>query len=128
MSRLPGILGEIADVAGVDAAVKLARARGGTAMKISGKPGGALAQIVGDDAALKIAELLGSIEYTIPMANLRGQKARRARARQLLAQNVPSSKVALIVDVHLRTVERLKRREREDPEPQLPLFDTPETQ
>jgi hypothetical protein len=128
LSRLPGILGEIADVAGLDAALKLARARGGTAMKISGKPGGALAQIVGDEAAWKIADLLGSIEYTIPMANLRGQKARRAKARLLLQQGVPSSKVALAVDVHLRTIERLRRREREDPEPLLPLFQSPETQ
>lgn len=128
MSRLPGILGDIADVAGLDAALKLARARGGTAMKISGRAGGALAQIVGDDAATKIAELLGSIEYTIPMANLRGQKARRAKARMMLQQGVPSSKVALAVDVHLRTIERLRQRERDDPDPQLPLFPTPETQ
>lgn len=118
MSRLPGILGEIADVAGEVAALKLAQARGGTEMKISGRAGGALAQIVGDEAAAKIAELLGPQKYAIPMASLRGRAARQAALAQAMANpDMSSNTAALQHDVHERTARRARKKMKEGPGP-----------
>ncbi len=123
-SRLPGILGEIEDVAGTEAALQLARERGGTEMKFSGRPGGALARIVGDTAAAKITELLGTEKYCIPMASVRGERARREAAAQLVAKGFSTAKAALTVGVHQRTVERLRSPSRSmSREPKLPGFD-----
>lgn len=117
MSRLPGILGEIADVAGEVAAIKLAQARGGTEMKISGRPGGSLAQIVGDEAAAKIAELLGPQKYVIPMASLRGRAARQAALVKAMAEGASSNSAALQHDVHERTARRAKMKLKQGPGP-----------
>jgi hypothetical protein len=117
LSRLPGILGEIADVAGEVAALKLAQARGGTEMKISGRAGGVLAQIVGDEAAAKIAELLGPEKYTIPMASVRGRAARQAALAKAMAEGTSSNAAALQHDVHERTARRARRKLKEGPGP-----------
>lgn len=117
MSRLPGILGEIADVAGVAAALKLAQARGGTEMKISGRAGGALAKIVGDQAAALIAERLGPQKYTIPMASVRGRAARQAALARAMADGASSNSAALQHDVHERTARRAKKKLQEGPGP-----------
>lgn len=122
--RLPGILGEIEDVAGTEAALQLARERGGTEMKFSGRPGGALAQIVGDAAAVKITELLGAQKYCIPMATVRGERGRREAAAKLVASGFSSAQAALAVGVHQRTVERLRSPTRSASEdPKLPGFE-----
>jgi len=124
LNRLPGILGRIADVAGVAAALKLAHARGGTEMKISGRAGGALAQIVGDDAAAKIAELLGPEKYTIPMAHVRGARGRREMVAKLLKSDASVREIAQAADVHERTVYRVQeRRDGQHIQPTLPFFD-----
>ncbi len=120
MSRLPGILGDIEDVVGTAAALKLARERGGTEMKISGRAGGALAQIVGDEAAAKIAELLGPQKFTIPMAHVRGRAARQAAVARALAGEASASQAALLNDVHERTARRI--REKLKKPGSLPLF------
>lgn len=124
MSRLPGILGQIEDVVGTAAALKLARERGGTEMKFSGRRGGALARIVGDLNAAKITDLLGAEKYCIPMATARGERGRREAAAQLIAKGATTREAALAVDVHQRTIERLRGRCKIVPkEPKLPGFD-----
>lgn len=124
MSRLPGILGDIEDVAGTEAALQLARERGGTEMKFSGKPGGALAEIVGDVAAAKITELLGTEKYYVPMATARGARGRREAAAKMVAGGASTRNAALAADVSQRTVERLLGRPKSEPkEPRLPGFE-----
>jgi hypothetical protein len=117
VSRLPGILGEIEDVAGTAAALKLAQARGGTEMKFSARPGGTLAQIVGDDAAAKIAELMGSAKYTIPMASLRGRASRQAALARSMEAGESATNAALRHDVHERTARRAKKKVKAGPGP-----------
>jgi hypothetical protein len=119
LSRLPGVLGKIAEVAGEAAALQLARELGGHELKISGRAGGKLASIVGDEAAAKIAEALGPEKITVPMAGLRGAAARRQAAARLMAQGVPASKVAQACDVHERTAWRAKAKA----PAKLPLFE-----
>lgn len=119
--RLPGILGEIADVAGEAAALNLARERGGTTMTFSGRPDSELARIVGPEEAVRIAELFGGvIKYRIPMAHLRGQRGRRMEAARLSEQGLSAPQIALQLDVHERTVFRVRNRKKSG---KLPLFD-----
>ena len=117
---LPGLLGEIEKIAGTSVATRLALHAGGTEMKFSPKPRGALARIVGVEAARQIAAALGSEKYTIPMAHLRGARGRRARAAEMLADGRGAGAVAKSVDVHERTIWRLKEKIRK--KGKLPLF------
>lgn len=105
---LTGLLGRIADAAGVKAALALAEARGGREVTLSARPDGVLASIVGADAAAAIAKAIGNGKVTIPMAHLRGQRGRREAAARMLDAGATISQVAETVDVHERTVYRLK--------------------
>lgn len=107
---LTGKLGEIADAAGVAAALKLVRALGGHEIKLSARPNGKLAKIVGPDAAIAIVEALGAAKITVPMANLRGQAGRRAAAAKLLDSGVSIADAASAVDIHERTAFRVRNR------------------
>ena len=116
---LYGKLGEIADAAGVAAALKLAAALGGREIKLSARPDGKLARIVGPEAARAIVEALGAEKIVVPMGHLRGQGARRAEAARLLAEGTPIARVAEAVDVHERTVYRVKERRPQGKTPDL---------
>lgn len=105
---LTGKLGEIADVAGTAAALKLVRALGGHEIKLSARPNGKLARIVGQEAARAIVEAMGAAKITIPMANLRGQAGRRAAAARMLDSGASISEAASAVDIHERTAFRVK--------------------
>lgn len=120
--RLPGLLGQIADVAGDSAAMRIALHAGGTRMTFSARPGSVLVRIVGLEAAQKIADEFGRAEYTIPMAHLRGQKGRQAAAAKMLADGANASEVARAVDVHERTARRVRERMAEAAKAGLPLF------
>lgn len=117
---LPGILGEIERIAGESAATRLALAAGGTEMKFSPSPKGALAKIVGADAAKAIVRELGPEKYTIPMAHLRGQRGRRAQAAQMLKNGASGNEVAKACDIHERTARRVREKLKEEGE--MPLF------
>lgn len=117
---LTGKLAEIAEVAGVAAALKLARELGGRELKLSAVKGGKLARIVGQDAATAIVEAFGRGEkMTVPMAHLRGAGARRAAVAKMMAEGASTATAAEVADVHERTARRAKSR----PLPSLPLFD-----
>lgn len=107
---LTGKLGEIADAAGVKAALKLVQALGGRQIKLSARPNSKLARIVGPEAARAIVAALGSEKIVVPMAHLRGQRGRREAAARMLDSGATVSQVAGAVDVHERTVFRVKRR------------------
>lgn len=110
MSGFTGILAVISDVAGADAATKLALKAGGTEFKFSAQPNGKLAKLVGAKAAAAIVGELGAQKYAIPMAHLRGEKARRSAAARMLAEGGSANDVAMAVDVHERTVRRVRER------------------
>lgn len=120
--RLPGLLGQIAEVAGESAATRIALHAGGTRMTFSARPGSVLVRIVGLEAARKIAEEFGREEFTIPMAHLRGQKGRQAAAAKMLADGANASEVARAVDVHERTARRVRERMAQASRAGLPLF------
>lgn len=103
-----GRMAEIAEAAGVAAALQLVRELGGREIKLSAKSDGKLARIVGAEAARKIVAALGNEKITVPMAHLRGQRGRREAAARMLDEGASISQVAGAVDVHERTVFRVK--------------------
>lgn len=118
MAELPGILGEIEAAAGPAAALIIARERGGTELSLSDRPGSALVKLVGEESARKIVLAVGKGSYTIPMATVRGQGARRAKAAAMLAQGATETEVARACDVHVRTARRVRAKRKGS----LPLF------
>lgn len=123
MKYLPGILARIAEVAGTQAALTLAREVGGTEISIPSRPRprSPLAKMVGLDAARAIANHVGHGRVLIPMAGLKGQAGRRVAVARLQAQGLSAAKAAIAVDVHERTAWRARQRVRKAT--RLPLFD-----
>lgn len=121
MSGLPGILGAVEELAGVEAALQLAREYGGTQISLSDAPGALLVRLIGQEAASAIVQRIGRGKVVVPMATARGQKGRRAQAAALLSKDATATQVALACDMHTRTVWRVKKALKEDGS--LPLFD-----
>lgn len=113
---LPRVLRQIEAVVGLKIALAVAERFGGTVISLSAAEGAALAEAVGTAAAEKIVHALGRGRITIPMANVRGQRGRRAAVAQLVAKGVSARDAALACDVHERTVWRVKARPKTAPE------------
>lgn len=120
--RLPGILGEIADIAGKDAAYALLASHGGLRIDIPAKaePDHWLSLLVGLEAASKICEELrvGSPDGTvrgvrhviIPLGPRSLQKAARRHLAEALRSGKTVRQAARQVGVHERTAWRVKAR------------------
>lgn len=110
---LPGVLAEIAELAGESAAMAVARARGGTRAYIPSvdglKDGHWLPQAVGMEAARRIAERIGGGEVDIPLGPYAGN---RAAVRQAIRDGVQAghseAAIARLAGVADRTVRRHK--------------------
>ena len=105
MNRLPPILEEVAEIAGVDAALAIARRLGGRTMYVGKHPraASALANVVGAKAAAVIGQHFGGAQVAWPRA--RGL-INRLDARQLAESrgwSVPQ------IARHLRLTERYTR-------------------
>jgi hypothetical protein len=123
---LPGILAEIADVAGLEAALKVAEVKGGTVARVPARlsPGNWLVQAVGMEKAAAISAHFTAgrgIDLLIPLGptgSYLRDKARRAEAYQrALASGANTQQTARLVGVTRRSVERFKTRLRDDEDP-----------
>lgn len=123
MSSWTGFLKIVAEVAGDAVAQRVALRAGGTELKLSARADSRLSKLVGPEAARKIVEILGAEKVTIPMANLRGQRGRQVAAAQMLAKGAHITETALTVDVHERTVRRVREKMEKDAVSGMPLFD-----
>lgn len=126
MTQLTGIAGEIEEAIGLEAAVALLRARGGTKIEIPRRAeGSALAELIGVDAVHQLGQVFGHGRLALPLAGLRGRAARdaevRAEAMRLLGEGVSQREVALRCDIDLRTVERYAARLADDRQGDLGL-------
>ena len=112
----PGILADIAEVAGPMAAYRVADVRGGVPAYFP-RPEGLtddhwLVVACGWEAARRIARRVGGGKFEVPLGPLSGNRAAVARAiREGLAQGLPGLRVARMVGVDCRTV----RRHRNEP-------------
>ncbi|MCJ2050874.1 hypothetical protein [Methylobacterium sp. J-070] len=121
---LPGVLGEIAEVAGLAAALAVAEAVGGTRAYVPRRPGPDhwLVRAAGPEAAAAIADHLttgrsgSEIEFPIgPAGSYVKERRRRARKmRELTAQGLPNRQTARQVGVTERAVRLFKARVRRD--------------
>ena len=114
LPRLPGILAKIADVAGIDAALEVARARGGTDAYFPARPGAShwLTQAVGREAAIAICRVLVSgkgDKLLVPMGPTSSQAARWRRIHEMIDEGHSTRTVARAVGVDYSTVKRHKR-------------------
>jgi hypothetical protein len=115
MSSLPWILGVVARHAGEKAMLRLVAQRGGTKMKLSARATGPLSAIIGQAAACAVVEEAGQGPWVIPMIHVRGARARRATAAQMLTAGATAQQVALAVDIHERTARRVRHKMKLDP-------------
>lgn len=117
---LPPILDQIAEAAGLPAAMALAKARGGRIVTIPQRaPGTKLAAIVGLAAAEKIIEALGAGDLLIPFGPYGGAQARRLSVVEAIEGGASVSQAARQSGVHMRTVKRVKRKMRKAKQPDL---------
>lgn len=114
---LPELLAQIAEVAGLPAALALRRRLGGTVVYVAQSPKrGILVETVGQAAAEKIAGLfVAGEEVMIPM----GARQQPALIAYLLSTGLKVQEVARLVGCHAETVRRLKNGRRTET---LPLF------
>lgn len=114
MDQLPGILAEIAEIAGEDAALAVAAARGGTRVYIPPAPDRDhwLTRLVGLQVAGKIADRLtcgvGGRRVDLPLGP-KGHAARvRARVDRMIDDNRSERDIALATGYSIRGVRRRK--------------------
>ena len=98
--RLPATLAAIAEVAGLDAAIKIALHHGGGRLYVPSRaPGSALADLIGLDAAQALARDMGGDRLIIPMA-------KRAIAGRMIADGVSIDQVAIRLKMSRATLYR----------------------
>lgn len=117
-SWLPPLLNEIADVAGVDAALALAEARGGSRVSFPArvKKGHWLIDAVGEDAAEKLCDHFrtgtghgtGAV-LDLPIGPSSSAFKTRRKVDALIKSGLSADKIAVEAGVHRNTVFRRKR-------------------
>ncbi len=111
--NLTGILGDIADVAGVGAALTIADIKGGTMAYIplpdNLKMEHWLVKAVGINKAKEIAKILGGGAVEVPLGPFGGYRKKVWQSiRKGLEEGFSAAKVAKLTGVHQRTVYRHK--------------------
>lgn len=133
-SWLPPTLAEIAEVAGLDAALAMADVRGGSRISIPSDPpeGHWLVNAVGMDLAQEICSHFstgyggkGGAVFDLPLSPNLDLVKRRKRIDQLIADGVSADKIAVETRTHRTTVFRrqAKLRAGEDLPKHPDLFD-----
>jgi hypothetical protein len=128
VNGLPGILAEIADVAGEDAALAVAAARGGTQIYIPPAPGRDhwLSRLLGQQAALAIADRLtcgvGGMRVDLPLGP-KGAAARlRAKVDRMIDDGRSERDIALATGYSARSIRKRKAKRRPGDDRQLHLL------
>ena len=112
MNNFTGILAEMEAIIGTSATLKLVNERGGTEIVIPKNPTEKclIAQIIGIDAAKKLSLELGYGKFMIPMGHFRGMGRKKVLAAKMIAQGLSSNRIAAELDIHERTVRRVKEK------------------
>ncbi|MBK1625214.1 helix-turn-helix domain-containing protein [Afifella marina] len=124
MTRLPGILAEIAEVAGEEAAHAIARARGGTRVYLPGRADDDhwLTRCVGREAADAICRHFAAggpdgssgASYLIPLGQAGSTKGRRRALAAELRRGASVAEAARAVGMHERTAWRMRAKLQKD--------------
>jgi hypothetical protein len=123
MSSLPGILADIADIAGNDAAYKIASSVGGTRVSIPPRAveGHWLTELLGFELANEICTGLATLDPDGKLRGVRDEliprgpasilKVARRRALEALEKGASARDAARISGLHERTIWRMKAKE-----------------
>ena len=118
MTRLPGILAEIADVAGVEAALAIAEARGGTQIYVPPNPSVNhwLCQLIGPEKAQKVCDQLtagvGPLRVDLPLGPMSKYNQMRAADQAVIDQMIADQRSERDIALSTRYSERSVRRRR----------------
>ncbi|MCO5083378.1 MAG: hypothetical protein M9955_17190 [Rhizobiaceae bacterium] len=123
-SSLPGFLGEVAEIAGVDAAYAILDTCGGTRVDIPAKarPDHWLSRLVGFETAdlickhFAVQQVKGVRHEMIPLAHRSHARQARKHIAQAIARGVDVRSAARQAGVHERTAWRVKQRMKGDPD------------
>lgn len=114
---LPGLLGEIAEIAGEAAALRIARAKGGRRAYFPArpKPGSWIVEAVGQEAAARICSALVAGERGVELPVPLGPVGTRGRVWHILqrafADGATVAEAAALAGVDERTARRHKNRQ-----------------
>ena len=128
-ASLPGVLGDIARVAGVEAALTLAEARGGTQIYVPPKPDADhwLSKLVGEDAAIAIADELtcgvGPLRVDLPSGPRGFMALKRAEVDRMIAAGESERDIALATGYTSRGIRKRRARLAKRDDRQANLFD-----
>ncbi len=123
MSTLPGILGDIADIAGASVALEIAQSHGGTRVSIPprAEPDHWLTTLVGLETADRICRGLATLDAegrlkgiskeVIPLGPVSVLRNARRKAHQALAEGKSAREAARLAGLHERTIWRMKAEE-----------------
>lgn len=123
--RLPGVLAEIAAVAGEAAALAIAEARGGTQIYVppAPPPGHWLCELVGEKAAQAIADRLtcgvGGRRVDLPLGPCGHQSRARVRVDRMLMAERSERDIALATGYTTRGVRKRRAQLRDSRQPRL---------
>lgn len=114
--QLPAILAQIADAAGEEAALLVAREWGGRDLYIPRdfRETHRLVELLGEMRARKMWSAIGHGPVLIPMGPYAGALERRVRAAKALSEGKSKSEVARIAGIHVRTAHRIGAKMRDD--------------
>ena len=120
MVALPGILADIAEVAGEDAAIAVARVRGGTPIYVPPVPSADhwLSELIGHDRAIAVCDLLtggvGPRRVDLPLGPVGFQASTRAKADALIRDgSFSNSSIALQTRYTTRGIRKRIAKHRE---------------
>lgn len=113
---LPDLLTRIAEAAGESAALLVAKKFGGRPLYLPRaqdlKPDHRLAELVGIERAKAICAELGRGEVILPRGPFSSVGEVRRRVAEMLGQGKSHSAIALALNLHIRTVEKIAERMR----------------
>lgn len=127
VTTLPGVLSEIAEIAGGAAALQVAAAKGGLEKVHIPLPANLhaahwLVDAVGMSHAQAIARRLGGGKVDIPLGPFAGQRSRTHDAiRRALESGSSPAEVAQLAGVHQRTARRHRNRKPSSDQAQIAL-------
>jgi hypothetical protein len=127
-NSLPGLLGDIADIAGVEAAMEIARRYGGTRVDLPprARPDHWLTKVVGLDVADRICRglaildgdgrLKGIRHEVLPIGPASVMRVARRRAAEALENGASARAAAREAGLHERTIWRMKAKDKDQGE------------
>lgn len=111
---LPDLLARVAEVAGEDAALLLAKAFGGRPLYLplaeEIEPGHRLSELIGMERARAVCTAIGQGEVIFPRGPFSSRAELKRRVAEMLDAKKSHATIALALNLHIRSVEKIAAR------------------